>query len=61
MTRDRKGQGFVPGFLDAAARTPVLTDGELPGGGALFRQQARQSADEQLGLGLGEGEGDGER
>lgn len=38
MTRDKGGQGLVPGFLDAVAGSARLqTDGELPGGGDLFR------------------------
>lgn len=50
MTRDRKGQAFVPGFLAAAAGTPITTAGELPGGGALFEQRARAVEAEQLSL-----------
>lgn len=38
MIRDRKGQAFVPGFLDAAASTPLETAGELPGGGEMFKR-----------------------
>lgn len=34
--RDSKGQGFIPGFLDAAQHTPLMTEGNLPGGGVLF-------------------------
>jgi hypothetical protein len=49
-TRDRKGQVFVPGFLSAAAGTPIMTAGELPGGGALFSQRARAVEREQLSL-----------
>jgi hypothetical protein len=36
VTRDKAGQGIVPGFLDAAARTRLETDGKLPGGLGLF-------------------------
>jgi len=49
-TRDRKGQAFVPGFLAAAAGTPIMTAGELPGGGGLFAQRARAVEAEQLSL-----------
>jgi len=38
VTRDRKGQAFVPGFLTAVYHTPVITEGELPGGGGLFAE-----------------------
>lgn len=41
MTRDRKGQAFVPGFLTAVYHTPVITEGELPGGGGLFASCTR--------------------
>jgi hypothetical protein len=37
VIRDKDGQAFVPGFLDAVARGPLQTEGELPGGGGLFR------------------------
>ena len=47
MTRDRRGQAFVPGFLDAAARTPIETAGELQGGGELFREHAPAPREEQ--------------
>ena len=50
MTRDRKGQAFVPGFLAAAAGTPIMTAGELPGGGALFARRATAAETEQLSI-----------
>lgn len=36
MTRDRAGQAFVPGFLEAAGSTPLQTEGNFPGGPGLF-------------------------
>lgn len=36
MTRDKNGQALVPGFLEAASRTALRTEGNLPGGGGLF-------------------------
>ena len=50
MTRNKDGQAFVPGFLAAAASTPIMTDGELPGGGALFRDPVSAPVEHQLPL-----------
>lgn len=41
MTRDKAGQGFVAGFLEAASRTALVTEGNLPGGGGLFAPARR--------------------
>jgi hypothetical protein len=52
VTRDRKGQTFVPGFLTAVWHTPVISEGHLPGGGELFASctRAAEVAGEQLPL-----------
>lgn len=52
MTRDRKGQTFVPGFLTAVYFTPVQTEGNLPGGGGLFEACTRAVVEVQLPLGV---------
>ena len=48
MTRDRKGQTFVPGFLTAVYHTPVISEGNLPAGGGLFASCARAAEATQL-------------
>lgn len=49
MTKDKRPQ-FIPGYLAAYLGTPILTAGELPGGGELFRTCARAVDEEQLPL-----------
>lgn len=41
MTRDKDGQMLLGDFLRAYGATPILTEGNLPGGGALFGECAR--------------------
>lgn len=52
MTRDKHGQAFLGDFLRAYAATPILTEGNLPGGGALFAvcTRAAEAPGEQLAL-----------
>jgi hypothetical protein len=56
VTRDRKGQTFMPGFLTAVWHTPVISEGQLPGGGDLFAACARaveSAPDEPLAISFG--------
>jgi hypothetical protein len=48
VTRDRKGQTFMPGFLTAVWHTPVISEGQLPGGGDLFAACARAVESAQI-------------
>lgn len=48
--KDKRPQ-FIPGYLAACARTPILTAGELPGGGDLFRTCTRAVVEIQTSLG----------
>jgi hypothetical protein len=49
--KDKRPQ-FIPGYLAACARTPILTAGELPGGGDLFRTCTRAVVEIQTSLAL---------
>ncbi len=40
-TRDKDGQLLLGDFLRAYGATPIITEGNLPGGGALFEECAR--------------------
>lgn len=52
--KDRKGQEHIPGWVQAVMRTPIQTEGNLPGGGGLFETCARAvELAEQRGLPCG--------
>jgi hypothetical protein len=57
MTRDKNGQALLGDFLQAYGATPILTEGNLPGGGALFETctRAAESVPEQTELPAGDG------
>jgi hypothetical protein len=61
MTRDRHGQVLLVDYLRAYAGTPIMTEGNLPGGGRLFETctKAAESA-EQLRLPAEERHEDGD-
>ena len=44
--RDKKGQMLLGDYLRAYAATPILTEGNLPGGGRLFETCSRALDDE---------------
>ena len=41
MTRDKHGQVLLADYLSAYAATPIISEGNLPGGGRLFDQCTR--------------------
>lgn len=60
MVRDKAGQMFLGDFLRAYCGTPIMTEGNLPGGGRLFETCTREvEVAEQARL-FEEGQGDGD-
>ncbi len=43
MTRDKDGQVLLGDFLRAYGATPIITEGNLPGGGRLFETCTREA------------------
>lgn len=52
MIRDKDGQGYVAGFLDCVATTPLETRGELREGPTLFDAPASRPVERQTDLAL---------